>query len=216
MKVGALIPTRGDRPKFLEHALYLLSKQTQKPDFIEVVDDIPNSKQKDITYRYRVGCERLVNKGADVIIFWEDDDWYASNYIQTMIEYWCTCSRPKIFGVSYTIYYHLKIRKWLKQNHENRASAMNTLVTKDIVNFDWPDDSESFVDLQLWKRIKGRAIQLTTIKSIGVKHGVGLCGGGGHKNTMWYKNNDPGMKWLAAHVDPKSFNFYADISNSSI
>jgi hypothetical protein len=158
MKLGVLIPTRGDRPKFLEHALYLVSQQTQKPDFIEVVDDIPNSNQKDITYRYRVGCDRLVAKGADVIIFWEDDDWYKNNYIQTMIEYWCTCARPEIFGVSFTIYYHLKIRKWLRQNHENRASAMNTLVTKSIVDFNWPDDSESFLDLILWKKLRGLAI----------------------------------------------------------
>lgn len=210
-KIGVLIPTRGDRPKFLEHALYLLSKQIQKVDFIEVVDDIPNSNQKDITYRYRVGCERLVKKGADVIVFWEDDDWYHETYIQKMIEYWCSCSRPQIFGVSFTIYYHLKIRKWLRQNHEGRASAMNTIVTKDIVNFEWPDDSESFLDLILWKKLTGRAIELASIKSIGIKHGVGLCGGGGHKNTMWYKNEDPGMRWLASHVDHKSLEFYKTI-----
>jgi hypothetical protein len=52
---------------------------------------------------------------------------------------------------------------------------------------------------------------LTTVKSIGIKHGVGLCGGGGHKNTMWYKNEDPGMKWLASHVDKKSLEFYKSI-----
>ena len=194
--------------------MYLLSKQTQKPDFIEVVDDIPNSIQKDITYRYRVGCDRLVSKGADVIVFWEDDDWYADTYIQKMIEYWCTCSRPHIFGTSFTIYYHLKIRKWLRQNHEGRASAMNTIVSKDIINIQWPDDSESFLDLHLWKNIKGRAVELTKIHSIGIKHGVGLCGGGGHKNTMWYKNNDPHMSWLASHVDKKSLEFYVDIANS--
>ena len=213
MKIALLIPTR-DRPQFLEHALYLISKQTQKPDIIEVVNDKPLSNQKDITYRYRLGCERLVSKGADVILFWEDDDFYSNTYIQSMLQSWSACAQPQIFGINYTIYYHLKIRKWLRQNHEGRASAMNTLVTKSIVNFSWPDDSESFLDLILWKEMKGRAVD-STIKSIGIKHGLGLCGGGGHHRTMWYKNEDPQMKWLASHVDKKSLDFYVNLSYTS-
>jgi hypothetical protein len=216
MKIGVLIPTRGDRPKFLEHALFLISEQTHKPHFIEVVDDIPFSSQKDITYRYRVGCDRLVNKGCEIIFFWEDDDFYSPSYIQNMLDYWVTVGRPKIFGINHSIYYHLKLQKWFRQDHPGRASAMNTMVTSSIINYSWPKDNEPFTDLHLWKDIPGRSVDIPVIKSIGIKHGIGLCGGKGHSSLHWYKNNDPGFKWLSKIVDKRSLEFYKDVANNRI
>ena len=108
MKIGVLIITKGDRPKFLEHAKYLISEQTLQPDVIEVVDEETNLAI-DITYRYRVGCKRLVKKGCDLIIFWEDDDFYKFNYIQTMLSEFINNGRPDIIGIEKTIYYHIEI-----------------------------------------------------------------------------------------------------------
>jgi hypothetical protein len=213
MKIGVLIPTRGDRPQFLEHALYLLDRQDRKPDFIEVVDDMPFSVEKDITWRYKLGCERLVNKGADLIVFWEDDDWYSSEYIKKMFLGWKFARMPRIFGLNSTIYYHILTHKWFDQHHNARASAMSTLVTKDIVNVKFPPDNEPFLDLFLWKKIPGKAISHSTI-NIGIKHGLGLCGGSGHSRHEWYKNNDSGFTWLRSIVDKKSTEFYLCQSKS--
>ena len=69
MKLGVLIPTRGDRSKFLSQAKNLLSKQTLKPDEINIVDFKPSDEKKDITKRYRIGCEQLFNeKKCDLVI----------------------------------------------------------------------------------------------------------------------------------------------------
>jgi hypothetical protein len=208
MKVGVLIPTRGDRPQFLSHAFYLLERQLLNIDFIEVVNDRPISNQKDITYRYRIGCERLVKRGADIIFFWEDDDYYSNSYLLKMYDAWIENGKPSIFGIGYSIYYHIGLRKWVKLDHPERASAMSTMVTKDIVKFNWPTDSEPYTDLFLWKGIKGRTVSFETIEAIGIKHGVGLCGGGGHNRKGWYLNNDPGLKWLGSKVDDVSLDFY--------
>jgi hypothetical protein len=211
MVIGIIIPTRGDRPQFLQHALYLISQQSHKPDFIEVVDDTPFSKDKDISWRYKLGCERLIKKGADLIFFWEDDDWYSSDYIKKMALGWQFAGKPKIFGLNSTIYYHIGIKKWFSQIHNYRASAMSTIVTNDISSFKFPPDNEPFLDLWLWKKIPGKAIAHSTI-NIGIKHGHGLCGGSGHSKLEWYKNNDSDMSWLKSIVDPKSFEFYENFS----
>ena len=70
MKVGVLIPSRGDRTDFLKHAKWLLSQQTRQPDEILIVDYAPKTNDYDITPRYRYGCQELFKKGCDIVFFW--------------------------------------------------------------------------------------------------------------------------------------------------
>jgi len=84
MKIGILIPDKNDRPKFLQHSLFLLSQQTIQPDFVEVVN-FESGLVYDLNLRYRVGIESLKNKGADVIFFWENDDYYSPIYLEVML-----------------------------------------------------------------------------------------------------------------------------------
>ena len=88
MKIGVVIPTRGDREKLLSHSKWLLSQQTVKPNEICVVDYLPINSDYDITPRYRKGCQELFNKKCDIVFFWEDDDWYSKNYIEFMMDNW--------------------------------------------------------------------------------------------------------------------------------
>jgi hypothetical protein len=67
IKIGCLTPTRGDRQKFIEQVRKLMSEQTLQPDVWEIVDDKPLSNEVDITYRFRIGFERLKAKGVDVL-----------------------------------------------------------------------------------------------------------------------------------------------------
>ena len=113
MKLGVLIPTRGDREKFLNHAKFLLSKQTIKPDEINIVDFKPSDNEKDITKRYRIGCEQLFNeKKCDLVVFWEDDDWYSPKYLETIKNNWIESENPQIIGIGKTIYYHILTKKY--------------------------------------------------------------------------------------------------------
>lgn len=214
MKIGVLIPTRGDRKAFLKHAKYLIGIQTRAADVIEIVDDKPKSEAADITYRYRVGCERLVKKGCDVIFFWEDDDWYAKNYIEAMVHFWENLNKPTLLGLSDTTYYHIGLGKYLDMKHPNRSSAFSTMVTKDVLSLDFGNDSEPFFDLHLWsQKITKASIVVNEKLCIGIKHGTGACGGKAHSKNFPYKNTDENNEYLKSIVDEKSFNFYRKFSD---
>lgn len=204
MKIGVLIPTRGDRPRLLEHALLQIDRQTLKPDHIEVVADAPQSNQKDITWRYRIGCERLFAKGVDVVAFIEDDDYYSPEYLKLMTDAWEKNGKPDLFGIGETYYYHLGNKRWLHMRHPERASAMSTMTTKKVLDVQWPGNHESFLDIQLWRNVPNK--KTTTfgrIISLGIKgYGEGqLFGGIGH-NKLWamYKNLDADLSWLKQAV----------------
>lgn len=214
MKISILIPTRGDRPQFLQHAHTMLSMQSMPPAHIEVVDDPPaDPKQKDITWRYRLGCTRILEKvpDTDLILFIEDDDWYSSSYIATMVSKWLELNKPVCIGVSSTIYYHLGLRGWYDQKHPRRASAMSTGITPQGVKMmRWPKDNYVFTDIEIWKQLPGYAFDVNEPIAIGIKHGLGLCGGIGHRrDSNHYKQRDPELNWLRSKVDPVSFNFYS-------
>ena len=139
MKIGILIPTRGDRKELLLYALRQMDRQTRKPDMIELVDDAPLNGDKDITWRYRLGCERIFSKGADVVFLIEDDDWYSPDYIETMMNKWEESGKPGIFGIEETTYYHLGLRSFQHEVHKGRASALqhqdNNLILRELLHF---------------------------------------------------------------------------------
>lgn len=210
MKIGVLIPTRGDRTEFLEFAKAQIAKQTLQPDLIEIVNDPPKSAEKDITWRYRIGCDRIFSKGADVVLFMEDDDFYCDDYIKTMVEMWEANGKPNSFGIADTYYYHLGIRKWMRMQHPNRASAFSTMVTKEILNIKWPDDHYSFVDIDIWKQLRGRSVLTNKILTLGIKgYGEGAVFGGIGHNEKWvaYKSTDTDLAWLKDKTGDR-FSFY--------
>lgn len=207
LRLAVLIPTRGDRPELLANCLRMMAAQTLQPGHIEVVDDAPLSGDKDITWRYRTGYERL--KGYDLIALIEDDDWYALDYLETMVGQWQRQGRPDIFGTDYTIYYHLALRAWFTMEHPERASAMNTLI-KGGLSFPWCVDHEPYTDMHLWRVIKGISWHPDRHISMGIKHGQGLCGGNNHKNRAnRYKNQDANFDFLRETMDNASFAFYS-------
>lgn len=213
MKVSVLIPTRGDRPQFLQHAHRMLAGQTLQPAHVEVVNDPPaNASVKDITWRYRIGCDRIMTAvpDTDLILFIEDDDWYAPNYIETMSNKWTELGNPLTIGVGSTIYYHLGVRGWYNQSHPTRASAMSTGISPaGVKSMRWPKDEYVFTDIEIWKQIPGKTFEPATPIAIGIKHGLGLCGGIGHRRDLaHYKQRDPEFNWLRERVDAGSFDFY--------
>jgi len=217
MKIGAIIPTRGDRPQLLNFALRQLDRQTRKVDLISIVDDPPsNSMEKDITKRYRLGSERISDK-VDVAFLIEDDDYYDPEYIFIMMEQWENHGKPEIFGIGTTFYYHLALRGFNQHLHSGRASAFCTMVTSEgLRKMRWPKDNYAFTDIELWKVLVGKTFMPSRPIAIGIKgHQNGtLFGGMGHsKNAKLYTNNDHDMSWFKKSVDEESYLFYGNISN---
>ena len=83
---------------------------------------------------------------------------------------------------------------------------MNTLISTKL-DVNWCDNNDIFLDLHLWNKHKGKTFTPETLISVGIKHGIGLCGGSGH-NRMVLTENDEDSKVLKSLVDKESFEFY--------
>lgn len=202
----------------------MLDRQTRKPDIIELVSDDflkfdgdgyqdkPNTP--DITLRYRTGYDRLRGKGIDCILFIENDDWYACTYIETMVAEWENAGKPDLFGHNFTVYYHIKLFAYFVMQHETRSSAMNTLIKADL-DFKWCSDSEAYTDIHLWSTIQNRKVlHFDTIICMGIKHGIGLCGGKSHLDRLHRYAAPSGTPdnqkfFLKRILDTESFEFYS-------
>lgn len=214
-KIGVLIPTRGNRPVFMEQCLKSIYSQFKKPDHVLAVDYLPIGKSVDITQRYRFGCEKLFNEfGCDLVFFFEDDDYYSPDYIQRLYSEWVSGGRNSVYGVGYSIYYHLLTGKWFKINHPTRASMMATMVTRDVLNIKWPADDYPYTDIEIWKQLKGSTCMPWPPICIGIKHGIGLVGGGCHDaSSGHYVNTDTETKFLEEFTG-LSYPFYRDLKKN--
>lgn len=209
MRFALVIPTRGDRPKFIEQCKYLISKQTLQPTEIIWVDYPAKNSEKDITQRYRKGIEEAREKRYEFVVFWEDDDWYHPNYLQWLISKWEAADKPDFFGVSETYYYHLGTGNANHDVHQNRSSAFCTLV-KLPWTIPWPQDNYPFLDLHIFKNYPGMCIPFDGhIYAIGIKHGIGLSGGSGHNSTFKFNMPDS-RQWFYSRIGSDR-NFYDSI-----
>lgn len=212
MKIAILIPDRNDRPQLLANCLRMMKAQTLQPNVIEIVNDEPLSDACDITTRYRIGYDRLRNKGIDVIALIENDDYYAPNYLETMVNAWVKFGNPKLLGLNYTIYYHLKHRAWFTMYHDTRSSAMNTLIKPDM-DFNWGIESDPYTDIHVWNLLGGVVFKPDMHICLGIKHGTGKCGGHMHttRDHMYLKHGtaDPDHLFLKEHMSAECFNFYS-------
>lgn len=210
MKIGIIIPDRKDRPLFLENCLRLIKNQTLQPTIIEVINYEPESDNVDITQRYRRGYEKLRNKGLDVIALMENDEWYSPEYLEIMVNGWVKHGKPEIFGTNYTVYYHIKLFSYFTMHHLTRSSAMSTLITPDM-DIKWCVDEQPYTDIWLWKQLQGVTFTPPKIICLGIKHGVGKCGGMAHVDKLHrYVGNDANKDYLRSVVDNESFNFYSN------
>ncbi len=218
MKIAVIIPSRGDRPKFLDNCLRMIKAQTLQPNYIHVVNDYPLSPARDITWRYRMAYDQLRGKGFDVILLMEDDDWYHCEYIETMVRAWVENGCPELLGTTETIYYHIKIFASFMMNHHTRSSAMCTLIKPDL-EIKWPADEDPYTDIALYEQLKYVLITPPKILFLGIKHGIGLCGGESHTNGLYrYESGPTGKKdhnreFLRSTMDKESYEFYTNYFN---
>lgn len=190
----------------------MLNTQTLQPEIVLEVDYHPLSSQKDITQRYRYGYDWFRGMKMDLLCFWEDDDWYSPQYLEIMAMEWIIAGKPDLFGINYSIYYHIKEFAYFKMVHYQRSPAMATFIRPDM-NLTWCPDDEPYTDSHLWmcSGIKGLLVSPENIICMGIKHGVGVSGGKHHNNEMErYIYPDPEKTFLKEHLDNDSFKFYSN------
>lgn len=216
MKLAIVTPTRGDRPNFLAHWHYLVSKQTRQPDIIELVNEPTSSTAVDLVKRFRLGTDRAAAKGAEAVVFMEDDDWYSPTYLEEF-ERILNSTKCPVIGSDLTTYYHILAGKYRVMAHPGRASMMYTAVRPEgIKEFPWPPPDGWQLDIKLWRWAaetgRGLTFRPSPLQAIGIKHGEGLRVSRSHKIPLdknakgWPVDID--SAWLRARVDPASFEFY--------
>jgi len=210
--IGLVVPTRGDRSIFLSRCLQMIENQTMKADLIHIVSEAPKSEDKDITYRYKKGFKYLFEQGCEVVFLWEDDDFYSEEYIEVMYKTWLAEGKPEVFGLGQTTYYHLQRKKYTTMTHPNRSSAFSTMVTKTVMNIDWPEDNEPFLDLKIWQQLDGKTFTPFVPICLGLKHGVGTCGGRGHLDGFPYTEEDNDSEYLKM-ITGTMFESYQNLVN---
>ena len=178
LKITALTCT-GDRQLCLDLLTQWVDHQTLQPDQWLVIDDGQNaySPNYDCEYYYRRPQEddpkhtMVINiqyalpmiKG-DVIFFFEDDEYYAPDYIKTMVEY---IRDYEMIGICKSKYYYLPSRRYFIHDNYDHASLAQTAIKKSLLSEieKLPVDNQ-FIDLDLWgmKRIGTTVIRNKNIK----------------------------------------------------
>lgn len=196
MIVTALTVTRGDRPQFLDLQTKMLESQNCNFQHI-LIDYKPKSKYNDVTERYKLGFEQAFNDlKSDFVVVMEDDDYYAPNYISSMVKLWRNSGYPDALGFDNSWYYHLERKEYDNLKHPGRASMFNSCFTKAVLGCDFGDPTDPFLDIRLWKQLQGQSISISDVLCVGIKHGRGMTSGAGHKKNFRYKFKDIGGKWL--------------------
>lgn len=208
MKFCVIIPDRNDRFQLTEFCLKQLDRMTLKPDRIFHMNNSPMGSGFDLVSRIYDGIKKAEAEGYDLCFVVENDDYYPANYFEKFAPYF---DKYDFFGQEYSWYYNLRNLTYNKFDHQYRSSLFTTgFKISALNNFDWPDDSKPFLDIDLWKYARHRKRIFTDTGAIGIKTGLGLCGGKGHQFVM--RSKDPEMKWMELKVDSESFEFYKSLS----
>ena len=192
-----------------------MQRQTIQPHQVIHVNYAPLGPKPDITARYRTGYNQVASD-IDIIALIENDDWYSETYLEESAEFWVETGQPDLLGRTFTRYYNIFERGWFDMNHVTRSSAMNTLI-KPRLNINWCRDDEVYTDTHLWMNVPiHKVIVPMPLNCLGIKHGIGMCGGKNHVDYLHrYINRDPSMAYLKQIIDTHSFNFYETLHRNN-
>lgn len=207
-KFCAIIPDRGDRPELTDHCFRQIDRMFKKPDEVYHVNHKPNTSGFDLVDRVFRGASMARQDGFDWCFIIENDDYYPSNYFDRFTPY---LDKYDFLGEEKSTYYNLQNLTFRTFEHKCRSSLFTTAFRISALNnFEWPGDDTVFLDINLWKYARHKRRKFIDTGAVGIKHGLGLCGGKGHKMRM--PGYDRKLEWLESHTDEMSFRFYTNLS----
>lgn len=204
MKFATITPDRGDRKPLMDFCKYQISRFEVKPDKSYFIDYAPRSEGIDIVPRVLEGIERAKEDDFDLVFILESDDYYDTTYFNHIPD-------ADFIGESNSIYYNLRNKTYQNFNHPGRSSLFTTGFKISALKGFRPKENDRFLDISLWKYAfdAGKKVAFRETGAIGIKHGIGLCGGKGHKMNL--KHKDSNLEWLSEHVDSEAFEFYKNL-----
>jgi glycosyltransferase involved in cell wall biosynthesis len=226
-----LITPTGNRPEAFAMCQRYVARQTWRGalQWIVVDDGDPETEIEsynehiEVTrvrppWRWRPGqCTLAQNLLAaiphihyDHIVFFEDDDWYAADYVERM---WKALEMVSITGEATSRYYHVTTRQWRVMENEARASLCQTAIHADML----PalrracESCNAHVDVRLWegtnREVGTGSLARGAPYVVGIKGMPGRPGAGiGHhpeRGGDWAGDPDGSMlrSWIGADSD---------------
>jgi glycosyltransferase involved in cell wall biosynthesis len=241
-----LLTCTHDRQNTLPLCCDYIRRQTRKPDRWVVVDDgeVPvdplalcemagimpvylrrekRAHHPQIAHTLPLNIHEALHTSAltaedDIIVFWEDDDWYAPSYLAWIEETARVTAEqiPLIIGQSHAPYYRLVAREWMDCENIFHASLAATAISSLLLPV--LDDvcyitHTPFVDLRLWQKV-------TPMRKVLRPHpyvvGIKQMPGGWQGTTMGWKGgenflSDPHGEKLRKLVGEADAKRYMDI-----
>lgn len=233
MKITAITCT-GDRKICLDLMSRWISNQTVKVDQWLVIDDgkIPYNPGNGCEYLYRqpkrddpkhtlnLNMEMaLWNSWGDVILFMEDDEYYAPGYVEAVVN---KIQGHEIAGICKSKYYNVAHSRYFINPNMKHASLAQTCIVKEAIPIlDSVLRGDPFIDIRLWsamglKESGGKGVLFNDgIKDclyVGIKGMPGRKGiGAGHKPASGIL--DKGNLVLKAWM-PRDYQVYLDLNQS--
>ena len=220
--VTIITPT-GGRPEALELCVRYVARQTWSPIQWIVVDDgdpispvPPDFTFEDFVRVYpkpawqpgqntlaRNILAALPEVKHDVVFFFEDDDWYAADYIETQMQH--LGEDFSIVGEVPARYYHLPTQQYRLLDNWTHASLCQTGIRREV--FPLLEDlcrsqDQTFLDVRLWRQCKlSRSIHSSN-RSVGIKGMPGRAGiGVGHRpENIGGWRQDPDLSVLSGWI----------------
>lgn len=215
-RFAIIVPDRGDRDELTLRCRKMINAfKSPEHAFTVFVDFEPEGTKPDLIERIHDGIQTAKERGIDFVFVVENDDMYPTDYLSKM-------GNPEgydFIGCEHSYYYNLRNLTWQRFDHSHRSSLFNTGFRISAMDgFPWDRlirQNDVFLDIEIWKWARKRNRRkikfVESTGSIGIKHGIGLCGGKGHRMEMM--NKDPEMNWLKARVEADSFEFYRQLSD---
>jgi hypothetical protein len=184
----------GDRPVCLGLLEKWMSQQTHQPYQWLVIDDGNNPHSPSLSCDYIRRMPRksdpkwtlnlnmevaLNNVLGDVVLFWEDDEYYAERYIESFVSKFQEKGCMAV-GLARSKYYHLPSRTYHVHPNAEHASLAQSAIHKDFIDpLKSVLDGSPFIDVRLWEYIRQKEEKRGSWRAPFPKEGVSLNGGTG-------------------------------------
>lgn len=181
MNLHLLTCTR-NRPEALNICAEYISRSTVRPTRWTIIDDGDgNTEHPTVGQTHWLRRQRRANEpahtlplnlayasatsmldlsGNEVIVFWEDDDWYSPEYLEFVRNAFFDNERLLLFGQQRAPYYRIQAQEWAYMpniEHSSLCATAMRLTPETLVVFQaaCADAANPFVDIRLWNSISG-------------------------------------------------------------
>lgn len=174
------------------------------PKFVEYIRREPVVGEPQFTLNLNM-LKALSNVKEEKIIFWEDDEYYAPRYIETISK---NLDSFDAVGVGKSRYYYLPSFKYYVHNNMDHASLAQTAINYNLIDklIEFSSGNDPFIDIKIWQYVFASSLKKNLIDDninnqflyVGMKGMPGRSGiGSGHRGIGRFDSHQLMLKkWI--------------------